>query len=252
MIIAILSLILFFHVVFLIAIKIKDNSIADIAWGLGFIVIDLSLIFQTKNIHMPQFFTSLLIMIWGLRLSGYIYLRKINKPEDFRYQEFRKKWDEHYIIGSYLQVFLLQMILLLLIAMPLFIVYQKSNSFSLYTLFGLIIAGIGFSLELISDFQMAQFRKNTLHKGKIIQCGLWRYSRHPNYFGESLFWWGIACIVYPLSGYFLWLISPMIITILVRYISGVPMLEKKYHNNPEFQVYAKKTSCFIPWFPKKG
>ncbi len=252
MLIAILSMMLFFHIVFLIAIKIKDNSIADIAWGVGFIVIDLALILQTKNIHMPQLIASLLILIWGLRLSGYIYLRKRNQPEDSRYQEFRKKWGEHYIIGSYLQVFALQMILLLFIAMPLFIVYQKNNSFSVYTFFGVIIAAIGFSVEVISDFQMNQFRKNTFNKGKIIQSGLWQYSRHPNYFGESLFWWGIACIVYPLSGYFLWLISPMIITILVRYISGVPLLEKKYRNNHEFQAYAKRTSCFMPWFPKKG
>lgn len=252
MIIALISLILFFHVVFFIAIKIKDNSIADIAWGLGFIVIDVALILQTKNIHPPQLIMSLLIMMWGLRLSGYIYLRKRNMPEDFRYQEFRKKWGKHYIIGSYLQVFLLQMILLLLIAMPLFIAYQKNNIFSRYTLFGAIIAVTGFFMEVMSDFQMAQFKKDQKNKGKIIQTGLWRYSRHPNYFGESLFWWGIACIAYPLSTHFLWLISPVVITILVRYISGVPLLEKKYQNNPEFQLYAQRTACFVPWFNKKG
>jgi steroid 5-alpha reductase family enzyme len=252
MIIALIPLILFFHVVFFIAIKIKDNSIADIAWGLGFIVIDVALILQTKTIHTPQLIMSLLIMIWGLRLSGYIYLRKRNMPEDFRYQEFRKKWGAHYIIGSYLQVFLLQMFLLLLIATPLFIAHENDSVFSLYTLFGAIIAVIGFSMEVLSDFQMAQFKKDVKNKGKIIQTGLWRYSRHPNYFGESLFWWGIACIAYPLSNHFLWLISPIVITILVRYISGVPLLEKKYQSNPEFQLYAKRTACFVPWFNKKG
>lgn len=252
MIIAIISLMLFFHIIFIIAIIIKDNSIIDIAWGIGFIVIDIALISQSKNIHAPQLMISLLILIWGLRLSGYIYLRKQKKVEDFRYLEFRKTWGNHYIIRSYLHVFFLQMILLLLIALPLFIAFEKNNSLSAYNIIGMIIAAIGFIIEATSDFQMRQFKKNPINKGKIIQCGLWKYSRHPNYFGESLFWWGIACIVYPLSTHFLWLISPIIITILVRYISGVPLLEIKYKNNAEFQLYAKRTSCFIPWFPKKG
>ncbi|MCX7124262.1 MAG: DUF1295 domain-containing protein [Gammaproteobacteria bacterium] len=218
MIIAIISLILFFHIIFIVAIKIKDNSVVDIAWGIGFIIIDVALISQSKNMHVPQLMTSLLILIWGVRLGGYIYLRKIKNSEDFRYQEFRKNWGDHYIIASYLQVFVLQMILLLLISLPLFIVFEKNNSFSVYTLIGMIIAAMGFIIEVVSDFQMRQFKKNTMNKGKIIQGGLWRYSRHPNYFGESLFWWGIACIVYPLSTDFLWLISPIVITILVRYI----------------------------------
>ena len=186
MMIAIASLVIFFHLVFLMAIIVKDNSIADIAWGLGFIVIDLALISQANNIDVPQLITSLLIVLWGLRLSGYIYLRKRNKPEDFRYQEFRKKWGEHYIIGSYLQVFILQMILLIIIATPLFLVFAKNNTSSWHTFLGSIIAIVGFTLEVMSDFQMNQFKKNTQNKGKIIQCGLWRYSRHPNYFGESL------------------------------------------------------------------
>ena len=251
MIVTIIFLILFFHIVFFIAIKTKDNSVIDIAWGLGFVVIDIALILQTQHIHFSQFIISLLILIWGLRLSGYVYLKKRKKPEDFRYQELRKKWGNHYLVGSYFQVFLLQMILLLLIATPLFIVYQNHGVFLIYTLSGTVISAIGFSIEVISDFQMSRFKKNDSNKEKIIQHGLWRYSRHPNYFVESLFWWGIACIVYPLSTYFLWLISPMIITILVRYISGVPLLEKRYQNNSDFRLYAERTACFIPWFPKK-
>jgi steroid 5-alpha reductase family enzyme len=97
---------------------------------------------------------------------------------------------------------------------------------------------------------MALFKSDPNNQGKIIQSGLWNYSRHPNYFGEATFWWGIACIAYPIVSHFLWLVSPVVITILVRYISGVPMLEKKYENNKEFQIYAAKTSCFIPWFKR--
>lgn len=249
---AIFSLVLFFHIVFCIAIKIKDNSIADIAWGIGFVLIDLILICQSSEINFPQLIISTLILIWGLRLSVYLYLRKRKKPEDFRYQALRKMWGRHSIIGSYVQVFLFQMILLLLIATPLFIVYQNANYFSFFTLLGLIVAVIGFAIEVISDYQMNQFKKNKLNQGKIIQSGLWQYSRHPNYFGESLFWWGVACVVYPLSSYCLWALSPMVITLLVRYVSGVPLLEKKYQDSVDFQDYVKRTSCFVPWFPKKG
>lgn len=252
MVIAIFSLVLFFHIIFCIAIKLKDNSIADIVWGIGFVLIDLVLLCQSSDIHFPQLIVSVLILIWGLRLSGYLYLRKRGKPEDFRYQALRQMWGSHHVIGSYLQVFLLQMILLLLIATPLFIAYQTAHYSSLFTILGLLIAIIGFAVEVISDHQLVQFKKNKLNQGKMIQSGLWHYSRHPNYFGESLFWWGIACIVYPLSTHFLWFLSPAIITILVRYVSGVPLLEKKYQDNIEFQIYAKKTACFVPWFPKKG
>jgi steroid 5-alpha reductase family enzyme len=190
-----------------------------------------------------------LILTWGIRLSGYILWRKIGKPEDFRYAAWRKSWGKSFFWRSYLQIFMLQMILLAIIATPIFLLFNANYDVSIYTFIGSAIAICGLLIEIISDWQMLSFKKSA--KGGIMQEGLWRYSRHPNYFGEALFWWGIAIIAYLPNNYGLEVISPLIITILVRYISGVPMLEEKYKNNAEFQNYAAKTSIFIPWPSKK-
>jgi steroid 5-alpha reductase family enzyme len=251
MLFALFTLILFFHGLFFLALILKDNSIADIGWGSGFILLALSLWYQHQTHSFPQLVISSLIIIWGLRLSTYIFLRKHGQPEDFRYQKWRITWGKYFVVRSYLQVFMLQMGFLLLISLPLFLVFNSNAAFSLYTLIGSLVALSGFGIEVLSDFQMGQFRKDPKNRGKIIQVGLWNYSRHPNYFGEATFWWGIACIAYPVTNHFLWLISPIVITVLLRYVSGVPMLEKKYQDNPEYKTYAAKTSCMIPWFKRK-
>jgi steroid 5-alpha reductase family enzyme len=248
MLFSLICLLIFFHLLFILALILKDNSIVDIGWGLGFVLIDLTLWYQSHQHTLPQLLITIFILLWGLRLSSYIFMRKIGKPEDFRYQQWRHSWGKYFVIRSYFQIFVLQMLLMLPIALPLFLVFNKSAEFNLFTILGLIIALVGLGIEAISDRQMALFKSEPNNHGKIIQSGLWKYSRHPNYFGEATFWWGIACITFPIANHFLWIISPLVITILVRYISGVPMLEKKYQSNPEFQAYAAKTSCFIPWF----
>jgi steroid 5-alpha reductase family enzyme len=210
------------------------------------------LFLQQQNHSVPQLIISALILLWGLRLSLYIFFRKRGKPEDFRYQQWRSQWGRYFVVRTWAHVFMLQMIFLFVIATPLFLSANQFASVSIYTLVGALIAISGLSIETISDWQMAQFKKQHKNHGKIIQSGLWRYSRHPNYFGEAVFWWGIAVIVYPFTQHLLWLMSPLLITLLVRYVSGVPMLEQKYKDNKEFQAYAARTSCFILWFNKKG
>ncbi len=251
-IITILSVTLFFHLLFLLALKLADNSIADVGWGLGFVIISLLLLLQANHYSLPFLLAAGLIIAWGIRLSLHIYLRKRGQPEDFRYQSFRQQWGKSVIWRSYLQIFCLQLLLLLIIALPLFLSFNTIVPFSLISLFGTLIAIIGLLCEVLSDSQLALFKANPSNKGKVITHGLWRYSRHPNYFGEATFWWGIALIILPASPPFLWLISPICITLLLRYISGVPMLEKKYRDNQAYQAYAIRTSCFIPWPPKKG
>jgi steroid 5-alpha reductase family enzyme len=246
---ALLALLIFFHLIFLLAIKFKDNSIVDIGWGLGFVLLDIALLANSAKVSIPQLCMSILILAWGLRLSGYIFWRKIGKPEDFRYAAWRKNWGKSFLWRSYLQIFMLQMVLLSIIALPLFLLAHGDYTLNTFTFTGSTLAIFGLSIEVAADWQMQNFKQSA--KGGIMKEGLWRYSRHPNYFGEALFWWGIAIIAYLPTNYGLEIISPLIITILVRYISGVPMLEEKYKNNAEFQAYATKTSVFIPWLPKK-
>jgi 3-oxo-5-alpha-steroid 4-dehydrogenase 1 len=125
------------------------------------------------------------------------------------------------------------------------------NIFSWQFIVGVLIFLLGFLFETISDYQLFRFKKDKYNKGKIIQSGLWKYSRHPNYFGEALLWWGIALIsISEFSDIYIF-ISPLLITYLLRYVSGVPMLEAKYKDNEEFKQYSKKTSVFIPFIQKK-
>ena len=250
MLLAFINLFMFINVVFIIALRLKNNGIVDVAWGIGFIVVAASLLVSSKSYNPSQLLISSFILLWGMRLSIHILMRSLGKPEDFRYANWRKAWGATIIWRSYLQVFMLQMFFLLIIASPMFLVINSDQNFTYVNLLGCLIALAGLLFESIADYQMVAFKKSPQNKGKIMRYGLWRYSRHPNYFGEALFWWGIAFIAYSSGNYYIEFISPIVITILVRYISGVPMLEVKYENNPEYIEYKNTTSPFIPWMHK--
>jgi steroid 5-alpha reductase family enzyme len=251
-----LLLILFFYYnfLFLVAVKTKNNSVVDIGWGIAFIVTAIILLLESSKINLLQLFISLLVIAWGLRLSLHIYHRSKGMPEDYRYAEWRRQWQGNFLIRSYFQVFILQMFLMFVIALPLFLIQRDSfvQTITAISFLGMAISVIGILYESISDRQLSQFKENPNNKGKIMQQGLWRFSRHPNYFGESCFWLGIAIAVFPVKNGYLALCSFLTITILLRFVSGVPMLEKKAKQKPEFKKYAENTSCFIPWFPTSG
>ncbi len=226
----------------------KRNDVADVAWGIGFCFVVIYLFF-TKN---PGIYVSIiygLVMIWGLRLSIHIYNRHKDKPEDFRYANWRKEWGKAFYLRSYLQVYLLQAFFLFIICSPLIYIASFNDILSLpFTAIGIVTWLLGFVWESVGDFQLSQFVKNRRDKNQIMTSGLWKYSRHPNYFGEILMWWGIFIIIIPLPNSFYFIISPLTITILLRYVSGVPMLEAKYDQNEEFQKYKQRTPAVIPKF----
>jgi steroid 5-alpha reductase family enzyme len=116
---------------------------------------------------------------------------------------------------------------------------------------GVVFWLVGFLFEAVGDYQKSKFKANPENKGKVMQSGLWKYTRHPNYFGDALLWWGIFLLAYPSGLVYLSIISPILMNFLLLKVSGVAMLEKKYSDNPEFEAYANKTNAFIPWFPKE-
>lgn len=236
---------------FFLALSLKNNSVADIAWGLGFPLIAYVTLFANGMSSPRQLLITLLVLLWGIRLSSHIFLRNKGKKEDFRYMEWRKQWGEHWKIKSYLYVFLLQGFLMLLVAFPvIFTNTYDGPSLGLFDRTGVLLWIIGFYFETVGDWQLMQFRRKTTNKGKVLQTGLWKYTRHPNYFGESLMWWGIYIIT--LSNLNAWwtLIGPLFITYSLLKVSGVTLLEKKYEGNKEYKEYQKNTSAFIPWFPR--
>jgi len=242
---------LFMSLLFLTALFIKDNSIADIGWGIGFCLIAIAAMIHSGNFTARQLLMSAMILLWGLRLAAYIFMRNRGKGEDYRYRQWREQWGKNVVWRSFLQVFMLQGFLMLLIALPVISVNASPKpGLNPIDFIGLFIWLVGFYFEAVGDYQMKQFKKNPANKGKIITVGLWKYTRHPNYFGEATLWWGIFIASLSAGHWWISIVSPMLITFLLLKVSGVAMLEKKYEGNPEFEEYARKTSAFIPWFLK--
>lgn len=235
---------------FIVSLIQKRNDVADIAWGLG-LVLMAWLSFLLSGFSAIAFLVNSMVTVWGLRLAWHIYYRNKNKLEDSRYQEWRKSWNNFYL-RSYLQIFLLQGIFLYLISLPvIFINISVSTGFSPMFVVGLLVWGFGFYFESVGDSQLKSFIANPANKGKIMDQGLWRYTRHPNYFGEVTQWWGIYIITLSVSGSFPTIIGPLTITILILFVSGIPLLEKKYTGRSDFESYKKRTSVFLPLPPRK-
>jgi steroid 5-alpha reductase family enzyme len=235
---------------FFIGLLRRRNDVADIAWGLGFATLCLYLIL-TRPVNHYAMMVYGMVLLWGIRLSVHIALRSRGKAEDFRYQNWRNTWGRWFVLRSFLQVYLLQGIFMWLISWPILLVSLSPQiDCNIFTFIGLFLWLIGFGFEAVSDYQLSVFIKNKTQPGAIMQTGLWRYSRHPNYFGEILVWWGIFTVTLSVEHGIWGLVSPIMITYLLLFVSGIPMLEAKYHHNSAFQAYKKKTSAFFPWFPK--
>lgn len=235
---------------FIISLVKKKNDVADIAWGLGFVGVSAYRFFVQPPSPIALLIY-VLVTLWGLRLSIHIALRSMGKAEDFRYQKMRADWGKTVIWRSFLQVFMLQGFFMWVISLPILIVSIAPPQYmSAFTVVGASLWLIGFAFETIGDYQLSVFIKQKKNKGDIMQTGLWRYTRHPNYFGEVVLWWGIFIIVLPLDNGLWGIISPATITFLLLKVSGIPMLEAKYKDNALFQDYKKRTSAFFPMRPK--
>ncbi|MGW8195706.1 MAG: DUF1295 domain-containing protein [Desulforhopalus sp.] len=235
---------------FVLSIFLQDNSIADIFWGLGFFQVALHSVYLSPELLTSQLFLVGIIGLWALRISGYILSKKLLSPgEDRRYVKWRKEWKWFYV-RSFVQIYLLQMVLLLIVATPIMVFNFHPVAMNTLIVAGLTIAIAGLVIESVADWQLYFFVK-TKKKGEIMRSGLWKYSRHPNYFGESVFWLGISILGASVS----WAAFTgfIVITTLLRFVSGVPLAEEGYKNNKNYQEYAKITPAFFPRFfhPKR-
>ena len=244
---AMLMIFVYMSSVFLLALILKDNSIVDIFWGIGFILLTILSLWKSDSFDAKKIIVGMMILIWGLRLSIHIFLRNKGRGEDFRYANWRRTW-KNFVLRSFLQVFMLQGFFMLVIVWPvLHINHGDSVDFGMIDIFGILIFLTGFIFEVVGDFQMKAFKKDPANSGKIITTGLWKYTRHPNYFGEALLWWGIWLMAVPVIDGIYTILSPLVITWLLRYISGVPMLEKKYEGRADWEEYKARTPVFVPF-----
>lgn len=244
-----LALILFAYMSlwFIVSLIKKRNDVADVAWGLGFVLMAWVSFYFLETSNIRGVLVVILVSIWGLRLAWHIYTRNKGKAEDYRYLAWRKEWGKWFYIRSYLQVYLLQGVLLFTIVFPVLVINKNLGStLGVLDFVGVAVWLFGFYFESVGDLQLSSFMKNSANKGKLMQSGLWAYTRHPNYFGEVTQWWGIWLIAALVPGGIFSVIGPLVITFLILKVSGIPMLEKKMAEHPDFAEYKRKTSMFIP------
>lgn len=236
---------------FVISLIKKRNDVADVAWGLGFVLLAWTSFFLARAWGTRSLVVNILVSVWGLRLAWHIHARHRGKPEDYRYLAWRQQWGKWFYPRSYLQVYLLQGALLFIIALPVLMINRSAGGrLGFVGEIGVCIWLFGFLFESVGDAELARFVKVPRNRGKIIQNGLWRYTRHPNYFGEIVQWWGIWIVALSVKSGWIGIIGPLTITFLILKVSGIPMLEKKMAKNPAFADYKRRTSVLLPWFPR--
>ena len=262
-----LTILAHFLIYFYRAVKLNNFGIIDVGWGQGFVFVGwvlmvVRVVLLGFNANAIAYMTLLLVTIWGIRLANHIHQRNAHKPEDRRYTAMRAKiHSPNVLLKSFVRIFLPQALFMMLISIVIIHnvfseMTQPTPLLSLLPLLGGMMVWLtGYFFQAIGDRQLALFIAKPENKGKLMTEGLWAYTRHPNYFGEVLMWWGIAFLgfanelswVYPVIA----LVSPFIITWLIRFVSGVPLLEKHMRQKSDFAEYEKTTNIFFPWFPKR-
>jgi len=244
-------LLVYFSAWYALTTYLKNAGYIDVGWGMGFFLLSL---FVQLNINKPLgWLLFLMTFLWGARLSLHIFKRNYKKPEDFRYANFRKQWGKTYFVRAYFQLFLFQGLLMYIISVANILGQSAATLTSLpLVIFGILVYTIGMLFESIGDAQLKAHTQNPANKGKLIQTGLWKYTRHPNYFGESVLWFGVYFVALGLGAPIWAILSPITITLIIRYVSGVPMLEARLKKYAGYEEYVKNTSIFIPRLPRKG
>lgn len=252
------GLILFIHMSlwFIDSVKNKNFGLVDIAWGLNFVLVAITSFVYTFSVSLLSILTLVLVSIWGLRLSYHLWVRNRGKDEDFRYVAMRKNFGKRPNFQAYFKVFMFQGVLALIISLPIqasFLLPTENTIYGYVVLgFGVLFYFIGLLFESLGDHQLKVFKRNPNNKGNIMDQGLWSLTRHPNYFGDFMVWFGYTVMM--LSSlkldYLYTIIGFLIMAFLLRFVSGVPLLEKKYKDNTLYQTYAKKTPIFFPKFFK--
>ncbi len=249
---AIAGLVLF---VWLSSLYLRDASLVDRYWGAGFVLAAAVAFAVTDNADPRRYLVLGMVALWGLRLSLYLTKRNWGHGEDYRYQAMRRRHGDRFPIVSLVTVFALQGVLMWFIGLPIALAMASGEPEALTPLdyIGVTVFAVGFAFESIGDAQLARFKANPDNKGNVMDRGLWRYTRHPNYFGDAVLWWGIylTCAATP---YGRWaLLSPIVMTILLMKVSGVPLLERRMaKTRPNYADYVARTSGFVPWPPKPG
>lgn len=238
----------------LLSLVVRDASIVDIFWGLGFVLTAWVVFVFADGAEPRRWLLASLTTLWGLRLSGYLAWRNLGKGEDFRYVAMRRRWGRRFWIVSLFQVFLLQGALMWVVSLPVQAgqVPATPQTLGWPALLGTLMWMAGLSFETIGDLQLARFKADPANRGRVMDRGLWRYTRHPNYFGDFLVWWGLYLVALEAAGTWWTFLGPLLMSVLLIRVSGAALLEKTIGTRrPGYEEYVRRTSGFFPRPPKR-
>lgn len=241
-------------VTWLVSLPLRNASIVDLIWGLGFVLVAWAVRLTVDGSSARQWLLVAMVTVWGLRLSVYLTWRNHGNGEDYRYQAMRRHWGPRFWWVSLFTVFALQGVLMWTVSIGVQL-GQVPDSPGLGPLaaVGVLVWLLGITFEAVGDAQLARFKGNPENRGKVMDRGLWRYTRHPNYFGDACVWWGIALVAAESGLGVFGIIGAVVMTVLLRRVSGVTLLEKSLKKRREgYEEYIARTSPFIPRPPKKG
>lgn len=253
--ICLLAAVFFMTGAFALGRRMRRYDIVDVAWGMVFIVIAVSAaLVRNDTPRVIDVVVLLLVVIWGVRLSSHIYRRfRAAASEDRRYVELRSKWRPgNESVAIFFKIYMTQALLATLVSLPVIVILTTSAQISLpFVILGVIMWVIGFTIEAFADRQLRQFIRNPENKGMLMTRGLWRYSRHPNYFGELTLWWGVGVIALGVPFGWMGLLGCALISYLIIFVSGIPPTEKAFAGRPGWDAYKKHTSILVPWVVRK-
>jgi steroid 5-alpha reductase family enzyme len=253
MLVAAITILCIMVATWLLSLILKNASIVDIVWGLGFVITSWVLALTIDGDSTRQILLAVMVGAWGLRLGGYLAKRNIGHGEDWRYKAMRKKKGARFGLISLVTVFGLQGVLMWVVSLP--VMFGNSDAtpgVGPLAVIGVMVWAVGLSFEAVGDWQLAKFKKDPNNAGKVMQTGLWSLTRHPNYFGDALLWWGIGIVGAETGTGVVGFIGPVVMTVFLLRVSGVPMLERSLMKRREgYAEYAARTSSFIPRPPKR-
>jgi len=250
---AAITIVLLMVCTWLVSLAVKNASIVDIVWGFGFVAVAWAVRLRVDGVADRQNLLVALTSIWGLRLTGYLFWRNHGKGEDFRYVAMRRHWGPRFPLISLGTVFGLQGVLMFLVSLPVQL-GQAADEPGLGWLAyaGVAVWVVGLFFEAVGDAQLARFKKDPANAGQVMDRGLWRYTRHPNYFGDACVWWGIALVAAETTVGRWGFVGAVVMTVLLRRVSGVTLLEKSLSKRrPGYADYVARTSAFVPRPPKR-
>lgn len=239
-----------FTLLWAVSLRLRDASIVDPFWGPGFVLVGIAYLWGHGDFTPRGLLAVALVLVWALRLGLHLLARNRKLGEDPRYAAMRERYGRRFGWVSLATVFWLQAVVLWIVSSPILAAVVATAPLGAWDAAGVVAFLVGFLTEAVADAQLARFRSDPANRGSVLDRGLWRYSRHPNYFGDALLWWGLWLVAVgagaPWSA-----LGPLVMTFLLLKVSGVTLLERSLaQGRPGYADYVRRTSVFVPWFPR--